>query len=385
MKPLFVLLVFLLAPAYRAAAPHYAWHFPADDGAHPAYANEWWYFTGNLAGSGGHRYGFELTFFRISPAPGTALDHQLFFTHFAISDLSGRTYFAHERARRGDWRQAGVQLLPAGLRLWNENWQADFDASGPVRLQASWGGHALDLRLRAGARRLNGVGGYSQKGSLPGQASEYYSFPHIEVRGTVNQAAVTGLAWMDHEFASNQLAADQQGWDWMGLHLPGDDLMLFNLRDTNGARDPHSAGTLMPAAGTPQPLAAADFTMTPRRWWQGYPVSWRVIVPSRQLDVTVSAALDDQEFHAPASGVRYWEGAVTVSGRCGGKSCSGEGYLELTGYGLRFDLLGDSPAAHEPRERVGMPPRSRGRLKPIRFDRGGNAKAARLDNTQRSH
>lgn len=322
------------APVYRIATPGYTWHFPADDYAHPGFATEWWYFTGNLHATQGQRYGFELTFFRISPAPGTALDHDLYFTHFAISDIGGGHYLNDERARRGDWQQAGIKPTPGGFQLWNENWQADFDASGPRRLQARWGGMAIDLSLEPGTRMLNGVNGWSQKGGGRGEASYYYSFPRMVAAGTVQGEPVSGWAWMDHEFSTNQLAANQLGWDWMGLHLSGGDLMLFNLRLADGGRGPHSAGTWRPLGGAAVPLTASDFEMTPTRRWQGYPVGWRVRVPKLGLDFTVEAALDNQEFHAPAEGVSYWEGAVTVGG-----GQTGEGYLELTGYRQRFNLL----------------------------------------------
>lgn len=337
-------------PAFKLALPGYNWHFPQDDFAHPGFANEWWYFTGNLRAADGRRFGFELTFFRIAPAPGTDLRHALYFTHFAITDIAGKTYFDRERARRGDWRQAGAAPIPGGFRLWNENWAADFDASGPRHLEAAWDGHRLALDLVPDVRMLNGHDGWSQKGAAPGQASYYYSFPRLaasgrirSLPGTGQSLPVTGLVWMDHEFASNQLAANQQGWDWMGLHLADADLMLFNLRDTDKGRDPHSAGTLRPLGGAAIALAAADFQMTPTRWWHGYPVAWRVRVPSRGLDLAVAAALDNQEFRAPATGVNYWEGAVTVTGTSAGRPVNGDGYLELTGYGRRFDLLQAKP------------------------------------------
>ena len=43
--------------------------FPQDHASHPEFRSEWWYFTGNLAGSDGRRFGFELTFFRFALAP----------------------------------------------------------------------------------------------------------------------------------------------------------------------------------------------------------------------------------------------------------------------------------------------------------------------------
>lgn len=334
MKWLAVLLVLFLpsSPHYQRAVPGYKLQFPRDAFAHPEFANEWWYFTGNLATAQGRQFGFELTFFRLSPAPGTPLERDLFLTHFAISDISGKKFSYWTRMHRGDWGQAGAGKTAHGFRMWNENWQATFDESGPRHLQAAWGAMKLDLDLDPGARMLNGQNGWSQKGAAPGEASYYYSFPHVTAHGTVDGNQVSGPAWMDHEFASDQLASDQVGWNWMGLHLPQGDLMLFNLRRRDGARDPYSAGTWRPRDGAARPFSAADFTLTPIRSWGKYPVSWRVQVPAFGLDFTLAPQLDDQELHDRTLGVSYWEGAVTTSN-------GGEGYLELTGYAQPFRFL----------------------------------------------
>ena len=60
-----------------------------------------------------------------------------------------------------------------------------------------------------------------------------------------------------------------------------------------------------------------------------YPVAWRLEVPASGLDLTIEAAFDDQELDLS---VRYWEGAVDVSGTRRGKDIAGRGYLEMTGY-----------------------------------------------------
>ncbi|MGH9481974.1 MAG: lipocalin-like domain-containing protein [Terriglobales bacterium] len=327
-----------ISSAFRLALPGRNWHFPGDDCAHPAFANEWWYFTGNLQARTGRRFGFELTFFRISPEPSADLQHNLYFTHFAVTDPAGQHFSFWTRARRGEWLQAGAAAA-GGCTLWNENWRAEFDARGPRHITAAWGRIALDLNLVSGARMFNGVDGWSQKGNEPGQASYYYSFPRMEATGSIESIPVTGLVWMDHEFASNQLAANQQGWDWMGLHLPDAELMLFNLRLKDGGRDPHSAGTYLRRGAQPIALTAADFAMTPLRRWHGYPVAWRVRAPRLHLELEVSGALDNQEIHDPAIGVTYWEGSVAVRGLRAGQPVAGEGYLELTGYGKPFGLF----------------------------------------------
>ena len=77
--------------------------FPEDHGAHPDYRLEWWYYTGNLHSESGHRYGFQLTFFRnrISPPgaekkwpsqPSAWRTSQLYLAHAAVSDIDGKRH-----------------------------------------------------------------------------------------------------------------------------------------------------------------------------------------------------------------------------------------------------------------------------------------------------
>jgi predicted secreted hydrolase len=49
---------------YKTALPGYHYRFPHDHFNHPNFQTEWWYYTGNLTSADGHRFGFELTFFR---------------------------------------------------------------------------------------------------------------------------------------------------------------------------------------------------------------------------------------------------------------------------------------------------------------------------------
>ena len=124
------------------------------------------------------------------------------------------------------------------------------------------------------------------------------------------------------------------------LHLDdGRDLMIYQLRQTDGAKDPLSKGSLVSAGGVKQHLDASEYTLEPLETWTSplggsYPTRWRVQIPAEDIDLVVEAALPDQEL--PVS-VRYWEGAVDVSG-----SATGVGYLEMTGYA---DAASPAPGA----------------------------------------
>src|SRR5258708_8397231 len=100
-----LLLLQPLAAQYRAASPAYRYEFPRDYFNHQDFQTEWWYYTGNLKSAEGHRFGFELTFFRqaVSRDParaGTWDVKDLYLAHLALSDLDGRKFFHSERTNR---------------------------------------------------------------------------------------------------------------------------------------------------------------------------------------------------------------------------------------------------------------------------------------------
>ena len=96
---------FLFASGFEKAKPGYAWKFPNDHGAHPTYRTEWWYYTGFLTDGIGGSYGFQLTFFRtgLKAAPETRSSFEptsIYFAHFAVSDLTQKTFDYAEKAGR---------------------------------------------------------------------------------------------------------------------------------------------------------------------------------------------------------------------------------------------------------------------------------------------
>jgi predicted secreted hydrolase len=145
---------------------------------------------------------------------------------------------------------------------------------------------------------------------------------------------------MDHEFGTSFLEREQQGWDWFSIQLDdGTDLMLFQLRRTDGSHDQHSSGTLLDALGAAAPIQVGDFTLEPGASWRSpasgasYPIKWRLSIPKQGLDLTVRAAIENQELRTDEStGVTYWEGSIEVEGTHQGRAVRGRGYLEMTGY-----------------------------------------------------
>jgi predicted secreted hydrolase len=312
--------------------------FPADHGPHPDYRIEWWYLTANMEGPDGTPYGLQWTLFRTAMAPGEGegwQSPQLWMGHAAVT-----TPVAHhvaERLARGGVGQAGVTVGgDAPFRAWIDDWQmlstapGGTDALSALTLSAKGAEFGYEVQLAAaGPLVLQGDRGYSVK-SEGGQASHYYSQPFYRLTGRLDlpggPVEVTGEAWLDREWSSQPLAADQTGWDWFSLSFDsGEKLMGFVLRDGG---EGFTSGTWIAADGTPDPLQPgvlqAEALGRHRVAGRDLPVEWRLTLPERGLDVTLSALNPDAWM---ATSVPYWEGPVTFSG-----SHAGRGYLEMTGY-----------------------------------------------------
>ncbi len=324
----------------RALAPR-AFQFPQDHGAHPDYATEWWYLTGNLYDESGRRFGYQFTLFRVGLRPGEAAQdsawrtQQVYMGHLAISDIAAAKHYSAERFARAAAGLAGANAAP--FDVWLGPWSMRGGAElFPLTVSAQNEDIGLSLQLQSGDKPivLQGDRGLSRKSATPGNASYYYSFTRLPTRGELRIGAtvysVQGDSWMDREWSSSALDKDQAGWDWFALQLDdGRELMYYQLRTKQGGVDAFSRGTLVEKDGSVHSLLPDQVKLTPVRDWQAadgarYPVSWRLQVAEYGLDLEVQAALDDQLMD---HSVRYWEGAVDVSG-----SHRGRGYLELSGY-----------------------------------------------------
>jgi predicted secreted hydrolase len=320
--------------------------FPRDHGAHPTFAHEWWYLTGHLSAASGERFGFELTFFRIALARAVtdaAADashwraQQMYVAHFAVTDIDRGQFHFQERSARDALGLSGAEADP--LRVWLDDWSLAL--TGPRwQIQAAMQGYALDVQMSAEvAPVLNGERGLSQKSSAAGDASYYYSIPRLAVHGKLTRGGqalqVSGSAWLDREWGSGGLGADAVGWDWFALQLSdGSEVMFYSLRRRDGRRDAHSAGTWVAADGAVRSLGSAEVAIGVQGYWLSprggrYPARWTLQVPALGLAVELLPVLADQELDGRP---RYWEGAVTISGRANGRNISGSGYVELVGY-----------------------------------------------------
>ena len=313
---------------FAQPSPNTRVQFPADHAAHPSFRIEWWYVTANLTGPDSTAYGAQWTLFRTALAPFQAqgfASPQIWMGHAALTTPTA--HFVAERLGRGGIGQAGVTAAP--FAAWIDDWTLQGPDFDHLQMQASGSDFGYDLQLDAkGPLVLHGQNGYSVK-SAAGQASQYYSQPFFQVAGQITlpegPVTVTGTAWLDREWSSQPLAADQRGWDWFSLSFDsGDKLMGFVLR---GASD-YTSATWIAADGTATALPDGAFSAQPlmrqRIAGRDLPTKWQLRLPDHGLDVTIDALNPNAWM---TTSVPYWEGPITITG-----SHSGVGYLEMTGY-----------------------------------------------------
>jgi predicted secreted hydrolase len=346
-RPLLAALPALALARAGWALPPRRLGFPPDHGAHPELRTEWWYITGQ-AQSGDRTFGFQVTFFR-SRVEATQdmrsrfAAKQLLFAHAAVTDVRGAKLLHDQRIAREGFGIAEAATGDARLRLRDWSLAREGGAWHAV-LPAS--GFGLDLRCApTQAVLLQGQSGLSRKGPLERQASYYYSEPQLAVTGTLTlqgrALAVTGRAWMDHEWSDEYLAAEAVGWDWVGMNLDdGSALMAFRIRQRDGTTY-WDGGAFRSARGELQVASRGETEFQPRRRWTSplsnasYPVEWGLRTPA---DIyTVRAVIDNQELDSRAStGAIYWEGLSDLLDSRGRRV--GRGYLEMTGYATRLRM-----------------------------------------------
>ncbi|MGF1571663.1 MAG: lipocalin-like domain-containing protein [Sumerlaeia bacterium] len=349
---------------FLLAKPGYEFQFPRDHGAHENYKTEWWYFTGNMEDEQGTEFGYQFTIFRhqlLAPSANqspTSLftTPNIYLAHFAVSNITEQEHRHAERLARPELGQAFVSNESMNLKL--NDWSVIQSADETITLIAHAKREQFSVNLTVKPNKplvLNGTNGVHVKSSDPNQASYYYSYTNLETTGTVtwdDQAyTISGLSWMDHEFGSSWLSQNEAGWDWFAIQLNNNvDLMLYQLRTSDGSAVSNSEGTLVLADGTKYEIHHNQRTLIPTRYWKSsqtegnYPIEWNVKIPEYNADLKIIARFPEQEMLTNQStGSTYWEGAISASGSWLGEPVQGKGYLELVGYTGAMTPLSATP------------------------------------------
>lgn len=347
----------LLAPSLSRAQgrvqPGTRLQFPRDHGAHPEHRTEWWYITGVLqAQPQALPWGFQITFFRsrndlAGDNPSAFTPRQLVFAHLAVTDLAGRRLLHDQRIAREGFGLAHAGTVDTDLRL--RDWTLQREGSVQAALyRARLASRDFGLQLDIAQTQpvlLQGQAGYSRKGPDPSQASHYYSHPQMSVQGRLRlhdrEHAVSGRAWLDHEWSEALMHPEAVGWDWVGMNLDdGAALTAFRLRRRDGSAL-WAGGSWRAPGQDVRSFGPEEVSFHPGRTWTSpatqarYPVEWTLLTPAGRFQVV--SRLDAQELDSRGStGAIYWEGLSELRDPQGRRL--GQGYLEMTGYAAALRL-----------------------------------------------
>lgn len=335
---------------FKKAVEKIRFKFPGDNGAHPEFRTEWWYFTGNLETKTGRKFGYQFTIFRTALSPEKTEknsdwnSNQVYMGHFTVTDIENNDFYYSEKFSRDGNELAGAVAAP--LKIWVEDWQVIEVAGLPgkefpeVKLSAGTDETAIELSLTPAKNIiLQGDEGLSKKSGEEGNASYYYSVTRINTSGKVKindeEFEVTGYSWLDREWSTSALSPEQKGWDWFSLQLDNDfEVMYYQMRKKDGSADDFSKGAIVNPQGEKENIFVQDVILSVTEYWTNdegmqYPSGWKLLVPSKQIELIITPAVKNQELKLS---VRYWEGSVIVSGKFGTENVTGRGYVELTGY-----------------------------------------------------
>ena len=339
------------APAYRQAGSESKVVLPRDLAGHDDFKTEWWYYTGNLTDEKGHRYSYQIVFFkrrtdldRWMGIPGPVFSNPSHMAHFCLTDQETGRLVYDERLNKDYLDKKGA----AGARtdmlyVWNGDWSVK-EIDGSHLITAAMKGISASFLLTPRKPYvIHGSDGFFVKAE-GGRASDYISSTRMKTEGILTVAGVphrvSGLSWHDHEYGTRMMSPDQVGWDWFSVQLDdGSDLMLYLLRAADGRYTAFSGGTLVDPKGEPLYLGLDDIHVDKLRYWKSprtaarYPVEYAIELPRFELKLHVRPGVDDQELRTPKSTrTTYWEGATVITGAHGGKAVTGVGFLEMCGY-----------------------------------------------------
>jgi predicted secreted hydrolase len=349
----FVLLVALVVLASCAPAPTrnlepFVERKPdpvLDQAAHRAPV-EWWYLNGHLNTKNGPK-GFAAAIFQVYLPDSISYNlAQLFpgafyFGHYSLVDKTSLAFRSAElsslpRAKPDiavQTASASEERMDVRLGDWRmtrENdgvYTATFDLKGKEK---------LEIRMRPS--KPEAIHGPGWSGTKETGRMYYYSATRLEISGTLDGEAVTGIAWLDHQWGGgfggdggDGSASITPRWDWFALQLDdGRDVMVYRVRNANGGISDQFASIVNPDGSV---LEDRNVVVQPWQWWVSpksggrYPINWWIKL-SDGSSLTVRSITPDQEVESRATaGFNYYEGAVGVGG-----SVKGVGYMELTGY-----------------------------------------------------
>ena len=313
--------------------------FPKDGSVHDEII-EWWYFNGHLKDGKGNEFSFMDCLFKVDPKKINLPFMEkipikyAYFAHSSLSDLKLNKFYSDIQPLSLISRDSFskplffVNYTSPSMKGYL-NYEIQEIDKFKYRIKSS----QFDLTLTSVKKPLlEGGKGFIDFGS---QQTFYYSLTNLKTEGYVfvdgKKIKVKGKSWMDHQWANMNYFKNK--WTWFSIQLDNNcEIVCFKFDDdrkkTYFASISYSNG---------KTTHASDLILTPlgEKWKSkktgaNYPLSWKIQVPSKKIDVVVNPIINSQEM--VFGSMNYWEGPIKVKGKVNNKKVKGKGFMELVGY-----------------------------------------------------
>jgi len=246
---------------------------PSADGVQPEHPSQWWYWSGQLRGVSGRRYGVQLAHFAAEAVRGLLWGQM---AHWAVVQLDRGEFTSGSRVWLGAPRRIEGRFAlrtPAGD-------VSALGGDGRDRLRLALGALSLDLCAQGG-QVVSHYGGHRHDYAFGGY-TYYYSRPRMiavgELRRGSERERVEGELWFDRQYGALS-SAMLEGWQWFCVHLDdGAQLMIFRFNREAGER----FAVVVGADGRARWLGPTEFHVEAQGHWHSprsgvdYPCAWRV-------------------------------------------------------------------------------------------------------------
>jgi len=315
--------------------------FPKDETAHDC-AVEWWYANGFLKGDDGREYSFMNCLFKVSarklrfPIFRKMPRGRIYFHHAIVTDIkSGKSFPNIEFPviiSSDSFKKPAFYVSHAKPSTPLGYVNCSIEAVG--RFVYRFADRYVDLRLSARKHPLL-EGGNGLVKLANGKKTYCYSFTDMKTEGRLKIRGrwikVRGKSWMDHQWSDAKYSRDK--WNWFSVQLSdGTELVCFDYED--GGNKTQAVSMIGPD-GRQNDFTDVEIVPLAKKWVSKktktvYPLEWRVRVPLKKIDLTITARARHQEMlFGP---IIYWEGPTAVSGRVSGRVVRGVGFMELVNH-----------------------------------------------------
>lgn len=312
--------------------------FPEDELAHKN-TIEWWYFNGHLEDKNHNKYSFMNCLFKADPKKieirflNKIPLKAIYFSHSILSDIKNKNFYPNvdyvSIVSKDSFSKPLLFINYTKPVVLTGYINSVIEETDKFKYRVKT--ENMDLELTSVKKPLlEGGSGYVD---LHSKKTYYYSLTNLKTEGVIRiknkLIQVKGKSWMDHQWA-NVTYPDK--WNWFSIQLDNDtEIVCFEYDD---GKDKTYLASISHPNDKQEHTNEVRFTPIGMEWTSPktktkYPLSWRIEIPSKNIDLEVKPLIENQEMIFGT--IRYWEGPLTVSGKFNNKKVKGVGFLELVG------------------------------------------------------